>query len=146
MGGRGGASNLAKSKYAPFTGSQENYEDILRAIQKSGLDYFGIRVSEEERGIGAFFNLSEDMENGGKLDGTSTIGLVGTYGGVDSYSDTEDVKEAVQKALNIAKSYSGKHISIVGGSEYSYGSDEGEWVINNDDYRRKGAKIIYKIK
>ena len=31
-------------------------------------------------------------------------------------------------------------------TSYEGGSDEGEWVINNDDYRRKGAKIIYKIK
>lgn len=50
MGGRGGASNLANSKYAPFTGSQENYEDILRAIQKAGLTTleFVCRKKKEE--------------------------------------------------------------------------------------------------
>lgn len=145
MGGRGSSSGI-KPTYEEFNGTKKNYSDILDAIKKSGLSDFGIRVSQEERNIGAYFNLSEDMEYGGKLDGTSTIGLISRYGMVDKYSDTDEIREAVQKALKLAESYSGKHISIVGGDDSRHGSDEGEYVIGNDGRRRRGAKLIYKIK
>lgn len=65
---------------------------------------------------------------------------------VDKYSDTDEIKEAVEKALKLAIGYNGSHISIVGGTESHHGDDEGEYVIGNDGRRRRGAKLIYKIK
>lgn len=132
-----------------FTGSDEDFERITKAIEDSGFNYVGLRITDKKMNIGATDRLSTDLSEysdnyGGKLNGTSTVGMD------IQMNETWETKEELTKAIEQARKtgYIGKssHMYIVGGENGSYGDDPGELIINNNDMqRRRGAKVIYML-
>jgi hypothetical protein len=120
-----------------------DYKEIGKAMEKSGYRFFGVRAGRPKK-VGQYcaYSWYEDDFSHYRLPGTSSTGI----GEINDYDDPEEVKEEIEKALEIHKEWSdveAKSMYVVGGDYMEYGHDNGEYVINNHTLtRRRGARVI----
>lgn len=120
-----------------------DYKEIGKAMEESGYRFFGVRAGKPKK-VGQYCACSwyEDDFSHYRLPGTSATGIEE----INDYDDPEEVKEEIEKAIEIHKEWSdieADAMYIVGGDYMEYGHDNGEYVINNHTLtRRRGARVI----
>ena len=95
--------------------------ELKEIYENREFEYIGIRVEDGiEYEIGDYANDSRVWVNGDPMDetlnGTCCIGINGSN---------------CAKALELANSYVGNRVYIIGGDSMEFGEDEGEYIIRN---------------
>ena len=108
---------------------------------------FGVRAGRPKK-VGQYcaYSWYEDDFSHYRLPGTSSTGIEE----INDYDDPEEVKEEIEKAIEIHKEWSdieADAMYIVGGDNLEYGHDNGEYIINTDTItRHRGARVIAILK
>lgn len=112
-------------------------KDLLKKMEASHRNYFGIRSENRDLPEGYELEPSHDWADGTMLEdilsGTCATGI----GFLWFDGDQEDI-DTLQKAIDANGGKYGKHIYIIGGDSYEDGVDDSEVIINN-------AAVIAKI-
>ena len=124
-----------------------DYEKIGKAMRDSQYRIFGVRAGRPKK-VGQYcaYSWYEDDFSHYRLPGTSSTGIEE----INDYDDPEEVKEEIEKAIEIHKEWSDVEADamyIVGGDNLEYGHDNGEYIINTDPIaRHRGARVIAILK
>ena len=124
-----------------------DYEKIGKAMRNSQYRIFGVRAGRPKK-VGQYcaYSWYEDDFSHYRLPGTSSTGIEE----INDYDDPEEVKEEIEKAIEIHKEWSdieADAMYIVGGDNFEYGHDNGEYIINTDTItRHRGARVIAILK
>ena len=124
-----------------------DYEKIGKAMRDSQYRIFGVRAGRPKK-VGQYcaYSWHEDDFSHYRLPGTSSTGIEE----INDYDDPEEVKEEIEKAIEIHKEWSdieADAMYIVGGDNLEYGHDNGEYIINTDTItRHRGARVIAILK
>lgn len=97
-------------------------QTIEDAIDRGGYGYYGIRVDYDVAyNVGDHTATSRDWEDNEPTDnylgGTCCVGI--------AYVDDID------RAIQIANTYYGDHVYLIGGDSMEYGEDDGEYIIKD---------------
>ena len=105
-------------------------EEMIKKMEKSGFNYFGIRSESRELEEGYELESSHDWEDGVMLD-EFLNGTCATNVGYLWFDGEQDDIDTLKNAIKKNGGKYGDYMYIIGGDHYEDGNDDGEIIIEN---------------